>query len=1054
MSFATNYSRSFERLSRALLAQQLGIPEDQIVLTQAVKDGGLDGYRDFGLGTILGQDLRFSLAFEAKLRAAGANPGLDIFAKAMIIAFNGRRHGLAVTTNRLFTPQCANEAAQFQLRTGLQFIFVDGPRVSLWIRPRLPRLLSESYEPAFLEGLLWEDDEARVQAPAPAALEVPCEGGLRLPVHVTVRAQGAASRERLLGRVEARPVAPSAADLPGMIGEARRSVLEGLGNAVAAAAGLHVLWGEAGVGKSLVMAHLMHDFAGRGWSVSCINLRACFAARDLFLKLLAALLGVNLSAALAEVGAGRAAELLATLLGSVGDPPPGLETAAAALCADRIAAPADLDHSLLLSLLERAVEQRSTGPGAAPEALIVLQEATYATPEVCDFLSRAATSLGVGKVRLLVESRLHDLDDVSSRNWEAFRLALRTAAASEFTLLPFSRRDARDYLNRLLPGIGGERADFIVGRVGTAPLFLETARDYLLERGAVVVHAGRHSIVEDLDTFFEGINPEKPVALIRLQVEYWGRRFEGPFHTAAILDGHFPAAAVASAGAGAGEREDLLLDGLIRTGLFEASWRSQGVQARHGLIIDALKTFAADNPFAASRVARALLPIVDRLEADPLSRRAREADLNATARRRTEAIALSHEVGKTFWRQQQLELAARYLSQAHNLARELEEHVGGAPDRPPAELWNLLLDLLELQDQRHRLPSEEATYRLSDVAALWSQGAVRDGIVEADLRVLRLRAGYVLWRSEHMRERFAAAETIARGLFEAVAECKRPCAIPSDVAGRCLAAVGTTLKAIGRVDESRASFQRALALFPDSLELVLNHHSNEAALLLADQPERALDHYDSMIALRSAEAAFHVESLHTWVDRAMALFLMRRYDDALEEGYRAERLASANGVAAQAARARNILGCCRWAQGDAEEASQFFERAILDAERSLSERFLWRMRTNMAGAALETGRRDEAAANARSAAERIIQARDLQWPDPADVLTRRWYHALIQCAAILDRLGDDGAVTAIVAKVPVEGYAEEVSRFGRGEGPAPHWLNATSIHAGRIMITG
>ena len=213
-------------------------------------------------------------------------------------------------------------------------------------------------------------------------------------------------------------------------------------------------------------------------------------------------------------------------------------------------------------------------------------------------------------------------------------------------------------------------------------------------------------------------------------------------------------------------------------------------------------------------------------------------------------------------------------------------------------------------------------------------------------------------------------------------------------------------------------------------------------------------HYDAIIALRSAKAASHVESLHEWVDRAMALFLMRRYGHALEDGYRAERLASANGVAAQAARARNILGCCRWAQGDPEEAAQFFERAILDAERSLSERFLWRMRTNMAGAALEIGRHDVSVANARSAAGRIIQARGSQWPDPADVLTRRWYHALIQCVAILDRLGDTGAVSAIVAKVPVDGFAEQVSRFGFGEGPVPAWLDATSVHSGRIMITG
>jgi tetratricopeptide (TPR) repeat protein len=1051
MSFATTYSRSFERLSRTLLSQQLGLPEESIVLTQAVRDGGQDGVAELRLGRIFDDDLTYRFAFEAKLRSR-TNPGFDTFAKAMMIAFNGRRHGLAVTTNRLFTPQCLSEAAQFHFRTGLQFIFVDGPRISLWVRPRLERLAGEGYAADFLDQLLWPGDEGPDMATAVAPLEISCATGLVPTVSVSVSEAGSAPGERLLASVETRSLKGDGVDWPSLFGAGRIRTLERLRDAVAGQAGLHLLWGEGGVGKSVLVGNLIQDFALRGWSVACVNLRTCFTARDLFLKLLSALLGVDLSAALAEAGSEGAVELISQMLGPDGEGGAGASRMAAAALSARpetAALAPGLDHAVLITLLEQAAEKRRQLPGR-PIALIVIQEATYATPEMFDFLSRALAVLSARDVRLILESRFHDYERESSRDWEAFRLAARSSAMSEVTLAPFSRGDARSYLETLLPGLGQERADVITGRVGTIPLFLDTARDFLRQRGAVTVHQGAWTIVEDLEAFFEGINPETPAAMIRHQIEHWGRHYPALLHAAALLGGHLPAATVPALADGDAVE---LLDGLVATGLFEPAAALDGVQARHGLIIDALEEFTAKAPFRARSVAEALLPCVDALTQDPLTRRAREADLKAVAGLKAEAIGISHEVGRGFGNQQQLELGARYLRQAYKLSREVAEHPGAFGARPADELWTVLFDLLELDDKRHRLGTREAAPRLADARQAWEEPAIMEGIAAAERLDLRLRAGYVVWRAEFLRELFDRAHPLAERLFSVAEDARSQPGVSTDLVGRGLAALGTTLKAVGRADASRAAFARARSLCPESFNLELQEHSNQAALALVDEPAIALLHYEEIIALSVARGSQPLDMLHVLVDRSMALFLLRRYDEAAVEAVRAERLSSANGIAAQTARARNVLGCCRWALGDPQEAYRCFEKATLDAERSFSERFLWRMRANFAGAALATGRTAQAAAQARSAAERILAPRRGSWPE-GEARGRRWYHALLQCAAVLACANDRDGFDRLCAEIPEPSFRSDASAIAAGH--IPHWLEhgSTSVHGDRVMITG
>ena len=156
MSFAKKYSRFFEKLSRKILSEQLCLPEESIQLTEEHKDGGLDGFSNISMGYVFDKKLDYNLVFEAKLRSEKYNVGLDTFAKAMVVAFNYTNHGLAIVTNRIFTNQCCKEAVTFSKKTGLQFIFIDGPRVSSWIVNRIKSLESQGYPEQFLKGLIWK----------------------------------------------------------------------------------------------------------------------------------------------------------------------------------------------------------------------------------------------------------------------------------------------------------------------------------------------------------------------------------------------------------------------------------------------------------------------------------------------------------------------------------------------------------------------------------------------------------------------------------------------------------------------------------------------------------------------------------------------------------------------------------------------------------------------------------------------------------------------------------------------------------------------------------
>jgi len=1040
MTFAQKYSRDFERLSQRLLSQELRLPIGAIHLTPARNDGGLDGNGRIDIGVILDERLGYNFAFEAKLRTDDSGAGLDIFAKSMIIAFNAGHHGLALTTNKQFSPQCVTEAARFRIRTRMDFFYVDGPRISFWVRHQFNKLLTENYSKDFLEGLLWAGDEQVAKSNDYRKIVVSMNSGGEHIACVKFQANSG-SHERLIGRVEItkKPSPPGHINL---LGVERNRTFNAFKSSIESGRGLHILWGDPGVGKSVLVRHVGQEREAAGWLVTRFDMRQISTARELFLKVLVPLLGADLSLALSEVGDGNAGALLRSITGE-GLPDADINAVAAVLSRSHASyrERSDLDHAVLLLILKKIIERRSSRDNDVPHHLFIFDEVTYTHPEILDFLAKLLPILSDDNV-ILLESRFSDLSVDKEKHWQAFKSAILGWAASQHTLPSFNRDDALAYAQELLPGIGVERANVIVTRVGTTPLFLETAAEYLHRTGAVRAYAdGRYFIVEDLELFFEGIVPEKAYLLIGLQVAYWAnsqQKLQKIFLAAALLDGILPS--VVAESAVAADEVDKFFDEAIKTRLFEASGNLDKLVARHGLIVDALQAYAHENQFATQRVALGLLEVAPLNEPDPLRRKALKAILTEAAGRVEEAIDLAHETGIALLQQHQLEQADRFLTMADRLCAKADTALN------TQRRYEVLLDLLELRDQRYLLGSERTATPLRSARILWEDRGQRALGVTKEVE-LRLRAGYILWRAEHTRENFIRAEELGRALVKMVSDTE---SWPIEVAGAALSALGTTLKALGRQDESREAFTQAMEKASKSLSLRVQLHSNEASLSLAEAPADALTHYEAILEMTAACAPQFLPHLHAQVDCAMALFLMHNYEYALDQARLAEQISRSNGVAAQVARSLNIMGCLLWRDTDTVAAHDCFQQAVLNAERSYSDRFLWRMRTNLAATALELKMKDEAKGNALSAARKILAARSGLWPKSVKLQTARWYHALVQCCAILWRLGLENEVRTLAQDVKAECFLEKACALADGE--SVDFVG--SLHAGRIMITG
>jgi tetratricopeptide (TPR) repeat protein len=1058
-SIVKKHWREFERLALEMIESQLSIRPDVIHLTQGSKDGGYDGEILHELARFESVRLQHRTLLEAKLRGDQASLGLRAFAATIVIAFNVAAQTLVVVSNRPFSMQALQQAACFRWKTNMQILLVDGPTLSRWIKRETARLSAE-YPRELIDFLTRHDPGAaeartiRIDLMPGAAGLFPGGGAERIPVPASIELGWRSDSEIAPCRIEldtrAEAGGSTQPETQALIGARREKLARELALALSSRAGVAVLYGRAGVGKSVLGDSVRRALRAQGIPSSVIDLSGIHGARQLFIRVLSEFTGIDVLAAVED---DTREQSLRSLFSQVAGAPitPEVQSALVAVFQrsfEQHQARRDLDANLLLTFLRDAVAPYT----AHRRSVLFFENLNRGTPEILEFLHALVGSLAAAGVGVVVE--LRDAEEtavVSPREWEAFVRLFRLAAGlGEWTVSPLNSEEAEAYLAEFLPGMGSERVAIIRHRVGTLPLFLRAAALWLREHEVVRGNAA-FLLVEDLEAFFEGICPDEAVLVLDCLIETLWERTDFPFadciSAAVLFDGGIDDRALERVFP---DRDAaVMLERLERSGLFvPAPGRPRSVATAHDLMLERMQEVTSKRPFRLARLADRLLPVLPDIERDPLVRGIRAAVLLNAAGRWAETSAAALQVAEELRHSRQWGESVRFFALAEESSARRPADSASVLERIRA-----LIGLLEVERERDRTALEVNLRRLEVLKTLVRTSPEVHCL--PDRGELMLRVLLLDWRAEFTREKFGAALAIARKASRH-ARREAPDSDP-ELRGEAFAMYGITLKATDRRAASARLFDRASRILPGSLLLQTEALSNGGALALQDDPKKALECDLEILRLIDGKPYPLSLHLHVLVDVAMALFLDRRYDEALSEGRGALHRAQANAVPAQEARARNIIGCCLWALYEPEEAEREFDLACLASERMLSHRFLWRMRCNRAGTAAELGRTDAALVSARSAEDLLLLPREeaLQRVGATPGYWRlRWYVALLAIASWYQRAGSPDDVERLIERVRLPAFENHARAVAAGAFPPEVFDGTTHLHAGRIMITG
>jgi tetratricopeptide (TPR) repeat protein len=1039
----------FERLALELIQQSFAITPTKVFRTQESKDGGFDAVLVHDLGKLQATAISHEVLMEAKLRSGPEAVGLRAFAATMIIAFNGRTQCLVVVTNRAFSPQALAAARDFQWKSRLQVILVHQRTLSAWIRPRFTELCKRFPE-ELLSDILLPDAKAEEFVEE----EIP-EGDL---VGLERRARVASGRlpDGSLASCEVKFILARDMNVSpvNVVGVARRQLVAALLAAISGETGCAMIVGAQGSGKSHLVSAALADLPADRRLIGLIDLAQIVTSRQLFVTIFAHLSGVDISEAARHFTYSDSKQVFSTMSG-IGIPE-DMTTAVVSVLgsSDGPSASSDIDQIHLSSYLSHVANRAGSG-----SRLIVFHNIASGTPAVMEFLHVLIPVLVSGHVTVLLEFAVGgDAPALSRSRLDAYRtLFAQAATLGLFEVSPLSLDDSIALLLEYMPGLGTDRARFISERVGTRPLFLHHAALWLKRRHVVQERAHGAHVVEDPELFFEGLRPESCLSILDRHIDLWRRDLELPYAdaiaAASLLDGELPYAAIRALLEGR-HTPEAMLDSLVSTGLFVSSPRLSAVRVSHSLLLERMISMEEGQivgygarRFNRSRVARILLSVVDDLAPHAITRDLYRSALLEACEEWTDAWECAKRVGEALYKEVQMSAAAGAFLRCLRIA---ERVVAEGDERGP--LWKILalVAFLQAENHRYRLGTAENSQRLDTLSL-----CLRTSKVSIDSRdEITIRALYLRWRATFTQERFDESLPIAKELFESVCAHRE---MDFEVAGNAVAALGITLKAVELTEESLRVFDKGIELFPGSVTCRAQRWSNLAALALRRRPDQALVYYRKILD-EVGDGTSMLDRIHTEVDVAMALFLDEKLEYAIDQAAKAILLADANALPAQSSRARNILACVHWCKGQIDDSLLLLERAILDAERSYMERFLWRFRVNLASLAAEAGQVNSALASARWAEDRLLAARASRLKDIAQVashVTSRWYVALLAIGLAYQRCGSTGDAERLKARVnELPEFERHLRDLSSGGFPPEIFNETTHLHASRIMITG
>ncbi|WP_234571120.1 restriction endonuclease [Rhodohalobacter sp. 614A] len=251
-SKAEKYWREFEELSVELIKEQFKMEPTLLHLTPAKGDGGYDAAAHFQLGNENSLDLTFKVLLEAKLSSTKKKIGLRTFAATLVIAHSNAAGALIITSNQLFSPQAFREVARFAQATHMQVRLIDGIAMATWVKNEYHRLESMGFSQELLNWVTISQNKSEKQRTFQLDLYANTNSRIKAELSIGTNKNGSLLPCEII-------ISEESVDLEPIIGQKRQLFVEDLIQCISSEAGIAVLEGGSGVGKSFLLSHAINS---------------------------------------------------------------------------------------------------------------------------------------------------------------------------------------------------------------------------------------------------------------------------------------------------------------------------------------------------------------------------------------------------------------------------------------------------------------------------------------------------------------------------------------------------------------------------------------------------------------------------------------------------------------------------------------------------------------------------------------------------------------------------------------------------------------------------
>lgn len=905
--------RQLEWLAQKFITSRLSIEikDDDFMLTNKSKDGGFDGRLIIDIAN--DGEVSHKILVESKFRTSVKSLPLDDCAKALIIAFNQAAQTLYIVTNVLFAPQSNEEIDKFKQKVNLTVIMVDGTALKEYVTENKSTLLNQcSVE--FLDYIETSSDvdlDIKINN-----LDTQIDKKARKRRSRSVCNVGAAKKEYLYKN-----------------SSFKKESEEYIKN-ISATAKFTLLSGSAGTGKTVFLTETLNTLERQGYSTSIFDLQQLASPRTLFIKLLESLWEVDLSELTAQFDYENEIEDLKALIAYNSNSKVNenmLSAVTQAICkrTEDIKGYTDNYYSLLTNYIYYLLKPYENNN----KIVWAFTDLNKSGIETIDFLYTLLCRIQ-GIISVIVEMCPSFILEtvppelVKCNYYNNFQSI--SNIPYKIKLVQFDDTDAQKYLAGYLPGLPTQQLNFIINKIGTLPLYLNTIANYIKTQ---IQHSHIHSNAIPDQKLKEWISEfeRHGNSTILNSLRFFGQNPELNmcFCITGILDGCLPVAIIETLCEP--EKQTDLFDKLDSISFYK--YKGDSYYVKHDYIYDAM------NENMSERLRLITAKRIYTCAQKP------DIDFTVTEEKIFQLLFYMQEYEKALdqWFCLEESLYKQHLFCAiikyGNIALTCYDNLP-LPQKQQDVQVKIITAVLNAYLQIRILKTENFYQLLLQYETICNLKKYSSAGKLLKVCFLFYKWNQFFYGAEiekSYRAILEAKEIVDTSNIEDMALC-----------ASIYWAYALSHKRITSIEQAIQDYEEGLEKYPDSTILNVGLKLHQAHTFLRKQPEKSCEICEGVLEnLKEDDCPYH-EILQIRVDIVMSKFYAGQYTDALEKCEEVLQIARSVNASYQMGRLYNIYAAILLVLGDMDEAESYFSRSYHEFQESGNHLFAWRAEFNQA----------------------------------------------------------------------------------------------------------